>query len=68
MEQLRSPLKQVNENSQIYSETENKNFNLVTHENHFLKKKIKEMQRIINEMSQNNSKNSHSALMSKYIS
>lgn len=70
MKKARSPLKQVSSNQNNATEVREQADVYTTHlnnENQFLKKKMKEMQRIITEMTQNQSKNTHLEYLKREI-
>lgn len=70
MKKTRSPLKQVSSNQNNATEVREQTDVYTTHlnnENQFLKKKMKEMQRIITEMAQNQSKNTHLEYLKREI-
>lgn len=70
MNNMRSPLKQVNDN-QTLKEDQNMSANIhnsqISHENQFLKKKVMEMQRVISELNQNTTRNSHLEYLKREI-
>lgn len=70
MNNIRSPLKQVTSNHDSKdenSENENVLTSHLSHENQFLKKKMREMQRVISEINQGHNKNSHLEYLKREI-
>jgi hypothetical protein len=70
MNNMRSPLRQLTSNhdsKEENSENDNVSTSHMSNENKFLKKKLREMQKVINEINQGHNKNSHLEYLKKEV-